>query len=158
MKSLIVLSDTHGNRAEVEKLYPLFAECDMIVHLGDTSSDGARIRSAFPGKTYLLNGNCDIPRLGDDELTLDVEGVKIYACHGDRLGVKRGAGELAAKAASIGADIALYGHTHKACEKVINGVTLFNPGTLSRYAASKSYLYLAVYGGKFTGKIVDIQQ
>ena len=105
-----------------------------------------------------MNGNCDIPRLGDDELTLDVEGVKIYACHGDRLGVKRGAGELAAKAASIGADIALYGHTHKACEKVINGVTLFNPGTLSRYAASKSYLYLAVYGGKFTGKIVDIQQ
>ena len=31
MKSIIVLSDTHGNRAEIEKLYPLFSECDYII-------------------------------------------------------------------------------------------------------------------------------
>lgn len=157
MKSIIVISDTHGNRAEVEKLYPVFAESDYIIHLGDTSSDGARVRSAFPGKTYLVNGNCDIPRLGLDELELEIEGVKIFACHGDRYGVKRGMGELAAKAKSKGAQIALYGHTHSAREEVTDGVTLFNPGTLSRYAAQKSYLYLAVYDGKFTGKIVDLQ-
>lgn len=157
MKSIIVLSDTHGNRAETEKLYPVFGECDYIIHLGDTSSDGARIRSAFPDKTYLLNGNCDIPRLGTDELELEIEGVKIFACHGDRYSVKRGISSLAAKAEEVGAQIALYGHTHCAKEEICGGVTLFNPGTLSRYSAQKSYLYLAVYNGKFTGKIVDLQ-
>lgn len=157
MKSIIVISDTHGNRAAVEKLYPLFAECDMIIHLGDTSSDGAKIRADFPGKTYLVNGNCDIPRLGEDEITLEVEGVKIFACHGDGYGVKRGRARLAERAASAGAAIALYGHTHEAVEDNIDGVTLFNPGTLIRYSPFKSYLYLAVYDGKFTGKIVELQ-
>ena len=157
MKSIIVLSDTHGNRGDIRKLYPLFTECDCIIHLGDTSSDGSMIRSDFAGKTYLLNGNCDVPRLGEDTLTLEIEGVKIFACHGDRLGVKRGTAELARRAAEEGADIALFGHTHRAVEEQKDGVTLFNPGTLSRYAAFKSYLYLAVYDKKFTGKIVELQ-
>lgn len=156
MKSIIVLSDTHGNRSDVEKLYSVFAESDFIIHLGDTSSDGMRIKSAFPEKTYLLNGNCDIPRLGEDELTLEIEGVKIFACHGDKYSVKRGTGLLAAKAEELGADIALYGHTHNAREETIGSVTLFNPGNISRYSTEKSYLYLAVYDGKFTGKIVDL--
>lgn len=156
MKSIIVISDTHGNAAAVEKLYPVFGECDLIIHLGDTSSDGARIRSAFPDKVRLINGNCDIPRLGEDEIVLECEGVKIFACHGDRYGVKRGLQKLAEKAAAEGAQIALYGHTHDAREENAEGVALFNPGTLSRYAARQSYLYLAVYNGKFTGKIVDI--
>ncbi len=156
MKKIIVLSDTHGNRAAVEKLYPLFSECDLIFHLGDTSSDGMRIKNAFPEKTRLLNGNCDFTRLGEDELLTDAEGVKIFACHGDRYGVKRGICQLARTAAEAGAQVALYGHTHVAREDVQDGVTLFNPGTLSRYAAVKSYLYLAVYDGKFTGKIVEL--
>ncbi len=157
MKNIIVLSDTHGNRAGIEKLYPLFDDCDMVIHLGDTSSDGARIRAAYPEKVKLINGNCDVPRLGEDEIFMTVEGVKIFACHGDRYGVKRGTDKLREKAKELGADIALYGHTHKAVEKTDSGVTLFNPGTLSRYAAQKSYLFLAVYDGKFTGKIVYVQ-
>lgn len=158
MKSIIVLSDTHGNRAGIEGLYPVLGESDIIIHLGDTSADGLRIRNAFPDKSvYLLNGNCDFPRLGDDELLLEIEGVKIFACHGDKYGVKRGTERLAAEAAAAGAKIALYGHTHRADEEVADGVTIFNPGTLSRYAAQKSYLYLAVYDGKFTGKIVTLQ-
>ena len=157
MKSIVVISDTHGNRAEVEKLYPVFAECDYIIHLGDTSGDGSKVRADFPGKVYLLNGNCDIPRLGEDELTLEVEGVRIFACHGDRYGVKHSLSRLAKKAADEGAGIALYGHTHEAREDSEGGVTLFNPGTLSRYTFTRSYLYLAVYDGKFTGKIVTLQ-
>ena len=157
MKSFIIVSDSHRNRAALNRLDAVFAECDCIIHLGDTSSDGSMIRSDFAGKTYLLNGNCDVPRLGEDTLTLEIAGVKIFACHGDRLGVKRGTAELARRAAEGGADIALFGHTHRAVEEQKDGVTLFNPGTLSRYAAFKSYLYLAVYDKKFTGKIVELQ-
>lgn len=156
MKKIVVVSDTHGNRAEIEKLYPSFAESDMIIHLGDTSADGSRIRSAFPEKTILLNGNCDFPRLGEDEKVIAVENLKIFACHGDKYRVKSGTAQLSARAAQEGAQIALYGHTHKALEKEENGVTVLNPGTLSRMAREKSYLYLVVYGDKFTSKIVQI--
>ena len=41
MKTVTVLSDTHGNRRAMEKLDTVLAESDYIIHLGDTSGDGA---------------------------------------------------------------------------------------------------------------------
>lgn len=155
MKTFTVVSDSHGNRAALEELFPIFSESDYIIHLGDTSSDGQYIKKSFPDKTYVINGNCDFMRTGQDEAVIEVEGVKIFACHGDRYGVKYGYDRLAYRAEESGCQVALFGHTHSATEININGVTLFNPGTLSRYGG-KSYLYLVINAGKATGKIVQI--
>lgn len=90
MKTVAVLSDTHGNRKAIDRLSQILSECDYIIHLGDTSEDGAYIRSNYGSKTYLLNGNCDGCKLGEDELILETEGVKIFAAHGHLYGVKSG--------------------------------------------------------------------
>lgn len=156
MKKITVVSDTHGNVSAIEKLFSVFAESDLIIHLGDTSSDGQVIRRNFPDKTYLLNGNCDFAKLGENELVLEVEGVKIFACHGDRYGVKRGYDNIAYKAEQEGCNVALFGHTHAPIEKTVGGITLFNPGTLRRYAVN-TYLYLVVNGDKAVGKICPLQ-
>ncbi|MCM1438424.1 MAG: metallophosphoesterase [Roseburia sp.] len=155
MKKITVVSDSHGNVAAMQKLFPVFAESDLIIHLGDTSSDGQIIRREFPDKTYLLNGNCDLSKLGGDELILQVEGVKIFACHGDRYGVKRGYDNLLYKAEQEGCKVALFGHTHVPIEKTAGEITLFNPGTLRRYTTN-TYLYLVVTGDKAIGKICQI--
>lgn len=155
MKKIVVLSDSHANRAALSQLWGIFSESDFIIHLGDVSSDGGYIRSAFPDKTYVINGNCDPVKLGDDELTLDIEGVKIFACHGHLYSVKRTLEKLAERARELGCGIALYGHTHRAREDEISKVTLLNPGCLSRYA-EKSYLYLVVNDGKAVAKIVPL--
>ena len=155
MKKITVISDTHGNIPAIQKLFPIFAESDMIIHLGDTSSDGQVIRREFPGKTYLLNGNCDLSKLGEDELVLEVEDIKIFACHGDKYGVKRGYDNIAYKAEQEGCKVALFGHTHAPIEKTVGEVTLFNPGTLRRYATN-TYLYLVVTDGKAVGKICTL--
>lgn len=155
MKTIMVISDTHGNRQALENLDRLFAESDFIIHLGDTSSDGMLIRHKYPQKTYLLNGNCDFTRLGEDELVLEIEGIKLFACHGDRYGVKRNLYRLYERCEELGCTLALYGHTHEAREDKIEGVTLINPGTLSRFA-SGSYLYLVIHDGKVVTKIVEL--
>ncbi|MGN1060379.1 MAG: YfcE family phosphodiesterase [Candidatus Coproplasma sp.] len=155
MKSVCVLSDSHGNRAAIDKLFPVFAESDYIIHLGDTSSDGQYIKKSFCDKVYLINGNCDFMKLGENELTLEIEGVKIFACHGDRYGVKCGYDRLAYRAEETGCGVALFGHTHCAAEIQIGKTMLFNPGTLSRYSQN-SYLYLVISNGKAVGKIVEI--
>ena len=156
MKKITVVSDTHGNMAAIQKLFPIFAESDMIIHFGDSSSDGQAIRREFPDKTYLLNGNCDFSKLGEDELVLKVEGVKIFACHGDRYGVKSGYDRIAYKAEQEGCKVALFGHTHAPIEKTTGEITLFNPGTLRRYATN-TYLYLVINGDKAVGKICTLQ-
>lgn len=155
MKTVCVLSDSHGNTSAIEKLFPIFAECDYIIHLGDYVTDGLKIKKAFGEKVYLLNGNCDAIKIGADELTLEIEGVKIFACHGDKYGVKSGYDKLAYRAEELLCGVALFGHTHCATEIKVGNTLLFNPGNLTRYTTN-SYLYLILNDGKAVGKIVEI--
>lgn len=155
MKTITVVSDTHGNRRALEKLENIFSECDYIIHLGDTSQDGAYIRTNHPDKTYLLNGNCDGVKFGEDELTLDIEGVRIFATHGHLYSAKTTCLKLIARANELNCNVALYGHTHRPREEDIGGVKLINPGTLSRYSQN-SYCYLVISDGKAVCKIVEL--
>lgn len=155
MKTAVVLSDTHGNRRAIDEISGILAESDYIIHLGDTSGDGGYIRARYPAKTFLANGNCDPVKLGEDEFTLGIEGVKLLAVHGHKYSVKSSLYKLAARAEELGCKLALYGHTHCAREDEIGGITLINPGAFTRYC-QKSYLYLVFSDGKFTSKIVSV--
>ena len=155
MKKIVVVSDSHGNRKALDELDIIFAECDCIIHLGDTSSDGGYIRKKYPDKTVVINGNCDMFGLGENEKVISFEGVNIFACHGHLYSVKSTLSRLAKRAKELDCTLALYGHTHDAKESEIDGLTLINPGTLSRYS-QKSYLYLVINGDAFTHKIVWI--
>lgn len=155
MKTIVVLSDTHGYKKSIEELDGIFAESDMIIHLGDTSSDGGFIRSRYPEKTHVINGNCDLFPLGESEEVIEVENVKIFACHGHRYSVKTTLARLAERAKELGCRLALYGHTHQAREDEIDGVTLINPGAGTRYGG-RSYLYLVINGDKIISKTVAL--
>lgn len=153
MKTVIVLSDSHGRRSAIEKIAPLFAENDYAVHLGDGSSD---MRPYASEKTVILKGNCD-PCYGEQEKVLDTEGVKIFCCHGHRYGVKSGLEKLAARAAQLGCTVALYGHTHRAAAETVNGVLCVNPGSLGSFS-DPGYCYLVLHNGKVTYTLVPLQR
>lgn len=156
MKTVVIVSDTHGNMRLLNGLFGIFSEADYIIHLGDTSGDGSKLRSMFPDapdKVILINGNCDGVKLGDDERVIGIEGVKIFATHGHLYSAKTTLQRLAKRAKELGCKLALYGHTHAAREDEIDGVTLINPGNMSRYSQN-SYCYLVVNGEKAVAKIV----
>lgn len=154
MKTVVVLSDSHGKRRAVEKLLPLFAENDLIVHLGDGSADMREIFDTYPEKVYVCRGNCDVS-YGGEEFVIEAEGLKLFCCHGHRYGVKSGLSRLAARAKELGCDIALYGHTHRAGIETVDGVLCINPGALSA-CCDASYCYLVLHCGKATPTIVKI--
>lgn len=156
MKTIIVLSDTHGNMRVINSLREIMAETDYIVHLGDCSRDMSQTTARFPYKTVSVDGNCDFGRRG--EATFEVEGKKVLALHGHVQGVKGGLGRLKAHAAERGADLVLYGHTHCADICQSEGVLFVNPGALSRTTAEKSYAYIVVHNGKMFAKIVPIKE
>lgn len=155
MKTLIILSDTHGNRNVAEQLSILAAENDYIVHLGDGAGDMKVLRNLYPEKVYACVGNCDLYAPLPEEDILEIERVRIFYCHGHRYGVKKDLENLASAAKARGCQIALYGHTHLAKISVIDGVTLINPGTM-RFAPGKggSYCYLVVNKDTYTPVIV----
>ena len=155
MKKIIVISDTHGSTKGIEKLTPLIAENDYVIHLGDGVGDMCETEGLYPEKVYRCAGNCDVFSLLPDEGIIEVEWLKIMYCHGHRYGVKSGLDDLAKVAKQRGCDVVLYGHTHRPLISKIEGVTLINPGSL-RYPAGEggSYCYLVVEKDKPTAVLV----
>ena len=154
MKTFVVLSDSHGRRKVAEKLAPLFAENDYIVHLGDGAGDMREVSGRYPDKTYVMRGNCDFVS-GLEEAVIEAEGVSVMCCHGHRYGVKSGLSRLAARAKELGCSVALYGHTHRAYVEETDGVLCVNPGAAGSYSDA-SYCYLVLHRGKATPTIVPI--
>ena len=144
MKTMVILSDTHGHREGIRRLERLFAENDYVLHLGDGAADMREVSAQYPEKTFVCQGNCDLyPALSAWEL--DVE----------RYRVKSGLTALAEEAKKRGCGVALYGHTHRAFVGEVNGVLLVNPGSLKAPAGEGgSYAYLVVNGDKATATIV----
>ena len=155
MKTLLAVSDTHGNKAALDVLRPLVEENDYIVHLGDGYADYREIFSDYPKKAYLCKGNCDFYAPLPEEGVLEIERVRIFYCHGHHYGVKGDLSRLAYRAKELDCSVALYGHTHTPLISEIGGVTLINPGSL-RFALHQggSYAYVVVNGEKVTAVIV----
>ncbi len=154
MKSVIILSDTHENRNILNKLQTVLKEADMIIHLGDGYRDALYIGGKFNNNIISIKGNCD--GVLDDQKIIEIEGVKFLAVHGCNHGVKHSLEKLCEEAKKQGVDYALFGHTHKATNEKIDGVTLFNPGSLNYFEFDKSYGYMTIINGKVLLKIVKI--
>lgn len=152
MTTVTVLSDTHGNRPAIDGIRQILQESDIVIHLGDFSQDG-KYAKQYNKNTYVINGNCDLAAYGENEIIIPVEGIKIFACHGNRYSAKKSPALVADRAKELGCRIALYGHTHLPSEQEIDGVLTLNPGTMSRYSRN-SYLYLIINGDKAVEKIV----
>ena len=109
---------------------------------------------AFPEKTFVLSGNCE-PVLEKAEFVLEQEGVRIFCSHGHRYGVKGDLTRLALRAKERGCTVALYGHTHRADIREVEGVLCINPGAIGSYT-DPSYCYLVLHEGKVTPTIVPL--
>ena len=151
MKKIVVLSDSHGNIKGIEKLYPILAENDMVIHLGDGSGDLRSFMREYPEKTYVVAGNCDFFSPYPLEGEIEVEGVKIFYCHGHKYRVKSALYDLVEEAKKRDCQIALYGHTHRAFIGEIDGVTVINPGA---FQFTSCYCYLVINGEKICPVIV----
>ncbi len=156
MKTIIVLSDTHGNIKLINSLYEIMSETDYIVHLGDCSKDMEIIKKRFPEKFIGVDGNCDFGNVCGK--AFKVEGKTVFATHGHRFGVKNGLTSLSLFAEEKGCDIVLFGHTHNAfCENI--GNTLFvNPGSMEKKQVNKTYAYLVVDKDECICKILPIKE
>lgn len=155
MKTLVVLSDTHGNKKGVEDLLPVIVENDYVVHLGDGLTELSMILEKKEKGVHFCAGNCDFYGGMPQEGVLEIEDCKIFYCHGHRYGVKTSLERLAQRAKTQNCQVALYGHTHTARVDEIEGVTLVCPGSL-RAPKDKggSYAYVVIVGKKATVALV----
>lgn len=153
---IAVFSDSHGNvdnmTAAVEKYRP-----DCVFHLGDCTRDAVRLSSRFPElPVHILRGNCDFGDMEHDEnLITELEGVRVFAAHGHRHGVKLGMESFCNSVYFSGAALGLYGHTHRPLWQEVRGMQLLNPGSAGD-ALHPTFALVEVRDGKADCRILDI--
>ena len=134
MTKLLVLSDSHGGRTAIERVLRKESKSiDALIFLGDGLRDLELALTLCPKlRAYSVAGNCDYGALEPTDGLAAFDGVVIFYTHGHMYGAKYDLDTLADAASARGAEVALFGHTHR--RELVRGVgtaaTVFNPGSL----------------------------
>ena len=112
---------------------------DRIVHLGDHLSDGETLHYAYPDLPFVgVPGNCDGWTSAPEERLITLEGRRLLLGHGHHWGVKLSPAGAARAGRMAGAELVLFGHTHRPLlRREEDGLLLLNPGSVrdgGRYA------------------------
>ena len=131
MKVLIV-SDTHGREQNLAEALEQTGPIDQLIHLGDVEGGAEHIRElAGDAPAAIIAGNndffCDLP----NERIFTLGGHRIFMTHGHGYFVHSGTLYLKREARRKGADIVMFGHTHKPYMVEEKGLLVLNPGSLS---------------------------
>ncbi len=146
--SLMVISDTHGRTTAVMNVLLRNKEIEHLIHLGDMVADAQDIEAAFSAVSVIkIAGNNDFFSREREEVVINWNDLRIFACHGHRYGVRGSKTILAKRAKELGANFALFGHTHIKFDEEIDGVRLLNPSNMGYFILEKNgeYTYNSLY-------------
>ena len=152
---LLVFSDSHGS---IGNMYDAVVRemPDTVLHLGDHISDAEDLSYALPDVEIMrVPGNCDFASIAQPSIFTELGGVRIFMTHGHLFGVKRGTKLLQQQSRLLGAQIALFGHTHSALCECCDGVWLLNPGACGRFRCASYGVIEIEAGGRFSCRIED---
>lgn len=132
MMRLLVFSDTHGYLSPALDLTArLQGEIDAVIHLGDHDRDGEALHQRFPRlPVFCVRGNNDGAGAPGIRI-LRLEGKTLFLTHGHSYGVHFRTDRLLYAGEEQGADLVLFGHTHRPVLDFSGRVGLLNPGSLS---------------------------
>jgi len=140
-KKLLVFSDTHGCVSTLKTAFewankhipPNDTIC-AAAFLGDGVSDLPKAADAtgFYCDWKLVGGNNDYDVSVPEANVFDFAENRFFMCHGHRHSLYGGYHTLIAAARSVGANVALFGHSHVPFQKNESGILLVNPGSIGR--------------------------
>ncbi len=138
---IFVISDTHGQIEKVCQVYRKLKDIDLIVHCGDYYQDAISIQETLGARTLWVKGNCDGSFDGKDTAIIEAECGDILVTHGHMQNVGYSQQNIYYLAAENNCVGVLYGHTHIPALTEVDGITLMNPGSLSKPRDNSSGSY-----------------
>ena len=130
MKILIV-SDTHGNLRNFEKVLECEKDIGMMLHLGDVEKDEDYLETVMECPVYIVAGNNDFFSDLPNEIVVQIGKYRVFMTHGHGYYVSAHTRRLKEAARSRRADIVVYGHTHRPNIDMTDDVIAVNPGSIS---------------------------
>lgn len=128
---ILIVSDTHGSLRNFDTVIEREKEIDMLLHLGDVEGDDDYMEAVMNCPVHIVGGNNDYFSRLPGEIELRIGKYKVFMTHGHGYYVSMDTKRLKQAARARGADIAMYGHTHRPDIDLVDGVKVINPGSLS---------------------------
>lgn len=130
--TILVLADSHGNRARLEVILAQAPPVTHIVHCGDGHDDLDGLPLPVGAELLRVPGNMDRPMPNVRAVIhTHIGGHAVMIAHGHQFQAQWDVEGLRQEAVRCGADIVLFGHTHQPL--LLEGVPmLFNPGPANR--------------------------
>jgi putative phosphoesterase len=150
-----LISDTHG--LVRPQVHQALAGVELILHAGDVGGDEILDELSLIAPVLAVSGNTDAP--GNPRLSESIDctigGVTIHVSHGHEVGSPTPA-RLSAR---YGAQVIVYGHTHRQLVSEADGRLVVNPGAAGarRFKLEPSVARLTIADGRARVEIVDLE-
>ena len=130
MKILIV-SDTHRNHDNLDMIIEQEKPLDLLIHLGDAEGFEDYIEAVAECPVEVVAGNNDFFSSLPFEQEIKIGKYKSFLTHGHYYYVNAGMERIKQEGMERGADIVMFGHTHRPILERIDDMILLNPGSIS---------------------------
>ena len=149
---ILIISDTHGSLHNFDVVTEREKEIDMLLHLGDVEGDDDYMQEVMNCPVHIVGGNNDYFSGLSGEKEIRIGNHKVFLTHGHGYHVSVDTRRLKQAARSRGADIVMYGHTHRPDIDLEDDVKVINPGSLSypRQAGRKATYVIMEIGANGT--------
>jgi len=140
-----LVADTHG--LVRPQCLSALRGVDLILHAGDVGGAHVLEELGRVAPVRAVSGNVDSLTSGlPGTLDLEVAGLTVHVSHGHELGMPRPTGLVQ----RYGADIVVYGHTHRALVEWVGRQLVVNPGAAgpARFHLVPSVAWLRIAGGE----------
>lgn len=128
---ILVVSDTHRQHENyfevVEKELPI----DLLIHCGDIEGSNQELFGNLDCKVIIVAGNNDFFTANPKEVEFEIGKYKVLLSHGHTYNIAIDNHYMKQEAKERGANMIIYGHTHKPVVDFSDEVVAINPGSLS---------------------------
>lgn len=128
---VLIVSDTHGRHGGLDRALQEAGDIDVLIHLGDVEGGETYIDAVVDCEKHIIRGNndffSDLPR--EEEFL--ISGHKVFITHGHAYYVSLDPEYIREEGKARGAEIVMFGHTHRPYFEDENGIIVLNPGSLS---------------------------
>ncbi len=131
MEKILIIGDTHRYDDNFFRILDREGQFDMLIHTGDIEGSEALYAENAHCPVHMVAGNNDFFSFLNKEEEFLIGDYKVFLTHGHHYNISMGSELLRLEAAERGADIVMFGHTHRPMVDMSKGLIAVNPGSLT---------------------------
>lgn len=128
---VLIVSDTHRLHKNLDIALKEAGKIDLLLHMGDVEGGEDYIEAVVDCPVHIVAGNNDFFSQLKKEEEIQLGNHRIFMTHGHYYYVSVGMERIKEEGLSRGADIVMFGHTHRPYLDIGEKITVLNPGSLS---------------------------